>query len=210
LKAFPILLFATLEVVLLFFAELPAQEVDPIPPQPAPAKARLLQAGDIIRFEIEEEERPKPQLLRVMASGEVLVPHVGLILAAGKSTEEFAEIVSSELEKEFFKKATVKALIAPEAAPAEGTDGYGDLFNRRDREAKQNASVTLYGPFANRGTHQLGPKLKTVGDLLKLGGPLPKTGVREKLRLYRLHPENPGMGTVLLNPTDDEVLQAGD
>jgi len=65
-----------------------------------------LKTGDRLVYEV-KEEREEPVLLTVNARGELLVPLVGSVPAAGKTSKELAYELKSELEEEFFHRATV-------------------------------------------------------------------------------------------------------
>jgi len=78
----------------------------------APSRMELLddewelQTGDRLVYEV-KEEREEPVLLTVNARGELLVPLVGSVPAAGKTSKELAYELKSELEEDFFHRATV-------------------------------------------------------------------------------------------------------
>ena len=76
-------------------------------------KYRLM-IGDQLSFRIiEDEEEPKP--LIVTDSGEVQVPYIGRYSAVGKTCKELALALKVELEKEYYKQATV--IIAVDSKP---------------------------------------------------------------------------------------------
>lgn len=66
----------------------------------------LLAIGDRLSFRIvEDEEEPKP--LFVTDSGELEVPYIGRFPAVGKSCKELARELQAELQKEYYRHATV-------------------------------------------------------------------------------------------------------
>ena len=65
-----------------------------------------LAPGDRLSFQItEDREAPKP--LIVTDSGEVDIPYIGRVSVAGKTCKEVAGLVKSQLEKEYYYRATV-------------------------------------------------------------------------------------------------------
>jgi protein involved in polysaccharide export with SLBB domain len=65
-----------------------------------------LAIGDRLSFRIvEDEEDPKP--LFVTDSGDLEVPYIGRFPAVGKTCKELAYALKAELQKEYYKKATV-------------------------------------------------------------------------------------------------------
>ena len=105
------------------------QESQPLPAQPAPRPAapeppttstvmrtnsmnvlddrRRLGANDFVSFRVVEDRDNESQRLRVNDNGQLEVPYVGLIQAAGKTSKELAYNVKSLLEKEYYYNATV-------------------------------------------------------------------------------------------------------
>ncbi|MBL9146237.1 MAG: protein kinase [Verrucomicrobiaceae bacterium] len=67
---------------------------------------QLIKPGDTLRFQI-IEDKDDPVTVRVMPSGEVPLPLIGLISAAGKTCPQLAEQVRVELKKRFYRDATV-------------------------------------------------------------------------------------------------------
>jgi protein involved in polysaccharide export with SLBB domain len=62
--------------------------------------------GDQLSFRVIEDEDP-PKLVTITASGEVEIPYIGRIQAAGKTCRTLAYELKSALEKEYYIKATV-------------------------------------------------------------------------------------------------------
>lgn len=65
-----------------------------------------LKVGDRLIYEV-VEEREEPLLLTVNGKGELLVPLIGTIPAAGKTGKTLAYEIKAELEEDFFHRATV-------------------------------------------------------------------------------------------------------
>ena len=73
---------------------------------------RKLEAGDVVSFRIVEEGSANAvKSLRLNESGAVNIPHLGMVMAAGKTCYQLARQLSFELEKDFFKKATVIVIL---------------------------------------------------------------------------------------------------
>lgn len=78
---------------------------------------RLIKAGDVIRFLIVEDQK-EPVVMKVMASGDVSLPYVGLIRAEGKTCSQLTTEVRAALVKSNFKSATLVIAFKPAAAAA--------------------------------------------------------------------------------------------
>src|SRR3954453_6280165 len=68
---------------------------------------KRLGPNDFISFRVIEDRDNESQHLRVNDNGELEVPYVGLVQAAGKSCKELAFIIKSLLEREYYYHATV-------------------------------------------------------------------------------------------------------
>jgi polysaccharide export outer membrane protein len=108
---------------------LPAQETSPAMAPPIPKAAAVepattntvmrtnsmavlddkkkLGSNDFVSFRVVEDRDNETQRLRVNDSGELEVPYVGLVQAAGKSCRELAYSVKAALEREYYYHATV-------------------------------------------------------------------------------------------------------
>ena len=68
---------------------------------------RRLGANDFVSFRVVEDRDNESQRLRVNDNGQLEVPYVGLVAAAGKTSKELAYNIKSLLEKEYYYNATV-------------------------------------------------------------------------------------------------------
>ena len=68
---------------------------------------RRLGANDHVSFRVVEDRDNESQRLRVNDNGQLEVPYVGLVPAAGKTSKEIAYNIKSLLEKEYYYNATV-------------------------------------------------------------------------------------------------------
>ena len=73
-----------------------------------------LAIGDQLSFQIIEDE-DDPKNLTVTDSGDVQVPYIGRYPAVGKTSKELALALKTELEKEYYRQATV--IIAVDSKP---------------------------------------------------------------------------------------------
>jgi hypothetical protein len=69
-------------------------------------ESRALQIGDHLSFRIVEDKSPV-KTLRVMDSGEIQVPYIGLVTAKDLTAKQVAYVIKAELEKQYFNQATV-------------------------------------------------------------------------------------------------------
>src|SRR5438034_3061285 len=67
----------------------------------------MLGSNDYVSFRVVEDRDNESHHLRVNNSGELEVPYVGLVQAAGKSCKELAFAVKALLEREYYYHATV-------------------------------------------------------------------------------------------------------
>ena len=73
-----------------------------------------LSIGDQLSYQIIEDE-DDPKILTVTDSGDLQVPYLGRYPAAGKTCKQLAAALKVELEKEYYRQATV--IIAVDAKP---------------------------------------------------------------------------------------------
>ncbi len=70
-----------------------------------------LRVGDTVSFEILEDRilelQAAPSSLAVADSGELDVPYIGRVMAAGKTCKQLAGEIKTALEKDYYKTATV-------------------------------------------------------------------------------------------------------
>lgn len=66
-----------------------------------------LGSNDFVSFRVVEDRDNESQRLRVNDNGQLEVPYVGLVQAAGRTSKEVAYAVKAALEKEYYYHATV-------------------------------------------------------------------------------------------------------
>ena len=81
--------------------------------------SRRLGAGDRLSYRVVEERR-EPIALVVADSGELEVPLIGRLSAAGRTCKELAQAIKPMLEREYFFKATVIVGLDAVSAKARG------------------------------------------------------------------------------------------
>jgi polysaccharide export outer membrane protein len=68
---------------------------------------RKLAIGDAVSYRVVEERKTAPEHLSVTDSGELEVPYIGRVSAAGLTCRSLAEQIKTLLEKDYFYHATV-------------------------------------------------------------------------------------------------------
>jgi protein involved in polysaccharide export with SLBB domain len=145
------------------FSDVPpdfSEQVSPAAPAPAttPTNAmatlddkHLLAIGDRLSFRVVEDEED-PRALVVTDSGELEVPYLGRFAAAGKTCRELALALKSELEKEYYYRATVVIAV--------------------DLMARSRGKVYLVGPVRMPGPQEIpSDEVLTVSKaVLRAGG----------------------------------------
>jgi protein involved in polysaccharide export with SLBB domain len=134
---------------------------------------KRLGSNDYVSFRVVEDRDNESQHLRVNDSGELEVPYVGLVQAAGKSCKELAFTVKAALEREYYYHATVIIAVdhisersrgkvyvtgqvkaqGPQEIPADETytvskaviraGGFGDFGNKRKVKLTRKNGTTL-------------------------------------------------------------------
>jgi protein involved in polysaccharide export with SLBB domain len=68
---------------------------------------KRLGPNDFVSFRVVEDRDNESQRLRVNENGQIEVPYVGLVQAAGRTSKEIAYSVKAMLEREYYYNATV-------------------------------------------------------------------------------------------------------
>ena len=157
--------------------------------------SQTIAAGDTISIRILEDRREALQLV-VAVTGEVQVPYVGLIHAKGKTCRELAYSIKRELEKNFFKNATVVIAI--------------DKINVEDAMRMKEVDLEFYvmfGIVAKQGKYDL-PENEDISisqAILRAGG-FAQFANKERVKIIRKTPH--GNKTILVNV--DGIMRQGD
>jgi polysaccharide export outer membrane protein len=162
-----------------------------------------LRPGDKVSFSVAEEHKA-PLELTVMASGEIDLPYIGRYSVAGKSCRAVEAALREELEKKYFKHATVTlALNQVGSMPLQGT---------------ANIRVYFTGAIRSQGAREFAPdNTITVSKAILIVGGFSDFADQKKVQLIRRLPNGKSQITVvnvrdlLLGKSgNDPVLQAED
>jgi protein involved in polysaccharide export with SLBB domain len=155
-----------------------------------------LKNGDRLVYQV-LEEREDPVLLAINGNGDLLVPLVGSIPAAGKTSKELAYSVKALLEKDFFHRATV-------------------VISQRE-EDRNRGRVTVIGEVKRQG-EQLIPvdAPLTLSQAILQGGGFTLYANRSNVSVVSEGQEEPrvelDLGAMMERGdlSQDPILQAGD
>ncbi len=169
---------------------LSAQEATPPMMQPQPARAvtpepattstvmrtnsmnvlddrTRLGPNDFVSFRVVEDRDNESQHLRVNANGQLEVPYIGLVQAAGKTSKELAYNVKAALEKEYYYHATVIMAV--------------DQVSEKSR-----GKVYVYGAVKGQGPQEIPPdEAYTVSKAIIRAGGFGDFADKRKIKLTR-------------------------
>jgi len=121
---------------------------------------KRLGSNDYVSFRVVEDRDNESQHLRVNDSGELEVPYIGLVPAAGKSCKELAYTVKAALEREYYYHATVIIAVDHISEKSRGkVYVYGSVKGQGPQEIPADESYTVskaiiraggFGDFANK------------------------------------------------------------
>lgn len=121
---------------------------------------KKLGPNDYVSFRVVEDRDNESQHLRVNDNGELEVPYVGLVQAAGKSCRELAYTVKSALEREYYYHATVIIAVDHISEKSRGrVYVYGSVKGQGPQEIPAGETYTVskaiiraggFGDFANK------------------------------------------------------------
>jgi protein involved in polysaccharide export with SLBB domain len=159
---------------------------------------RKLSVGDQISYRVVEEQKA-PLPLVVRDSGEVDVPLLGLVKAAGKTCKELAEQLKPLLEKDYFYKATV-------------------IIGLDTESTRSLGKVYIMGQVHTQGSVELpSNEPLTVSQAVLMNGGLADFADKHHVKLIRKGPDGKSVTTnvdidaVYRGRSDkDPVLQPGD
>ncbi len=178
--------------------------------QSTPSGDRRIVVGQALVFRIVEDE-DAPVTLRVDDAGQIKVPYLGKMPAAGKSTSELALEIKHALERSLYKKATVMIAITrrPNSSAASGPANALAHFSGR---------VYLAGEVNKQGPLDLpADETLTVSRAILRAGGFSEFANRKKVKLIRqtVNRFNTRIIDVTLiidggRPDLDPVLRTGD
>jgi len=121
---------------------------------------KRLGANDYVSFRVVEDRDNESQLLRINDNGELEVPYIGLVPAAGKSCKQLAYNVKAALEREYYYNATVIIAVDRVSEKSRGrVYVYGSVKGQGPQEIPPDESYTVskaviraggFGDFANK------------------------------------------------------------
>ncbi|HMG06513.1 MAG TPA: polysaccharide biosynthesis/export family protein [Chthoniobacterales bacterium] len=121
---------------------------------------KKLGSNDYVSFRVVEDRDNESQHLRVNDSGELEVPYVGLVQAAGKSCKELAYNIKAALEREYYYHATVIIAVDHISEKSRGkVYVYGSVKAQGPQEIPADESYTVskaviraggFGDFADK------------------------------------------------------------
>jgi polysaccharide biosynthesis/export protein len=121
---------------------------------------KRLGSNDFVSFRVVEDRDNESQHLRVNDSGELEVPYIGLVQAAGRTCKELAYSVKASLEREYYYHATVIIAVDHISEKSRGKiDVYGSVKVQGPQEIPADESYTVskaviraggFGDFANK------------------------------------------------------------
>jgi len=116
--------------------------------------------NDFVSFRVVEDRDNESQRLRVNDNGQLEVPYVGLVPAAGKTSKELAFAVKNALEKEYYYHATVIIAVDHVSEKSRGkVYVYGSVKGQGPQEIPPDEAYTVskaviraggFGDFANK------------------------------------------------------------
>jgi protein involved in polysaccharide export with SLBB domain len=114
---------------------------------------RPLAVGDTLSYRV-VQERLEPRPILVTDSGEVEIPLIGRVPAAGRTCRELAGAIKSELEKEYF------------------WPGHATVILGLDSAAKTRGRVLLTGEVRTQGSQEIPPtgEFTVTKAILQAGG----------------------------------------
>jgi protein involved in polysaccharide export with SLBB domain len=121
---------------------------------------KRLGRDDYVSFRVVEDRDDESQRLRVNDNGELEVPYIGLVPAAGKTCRELAYMIKAALEKEYYYHATVILAVDKVSEKARGkVYVYGAVKQQGPQEIPSDETYTVskaiihaggFGDFADK------------------------------------------------------------
>jgi polysaccharide biosynthesis/export protein len=138
--------------------------------------SRTIQPGYVVSIRI-LEDRKDAQQQKVAVTGEVQVPYIGLVRAAGRTCKELAYLIKRDLEKSFFISATV--VIAIDLIPDTPGGTYGVELE----------TYTMFGFVLKQGKYDL-PATEdvTISQAILRAGGFAQFADKEHVKIVRTTP----------------------
>jgi protein involved in polysaccharide export with SLBB domain len=182
----------------------PLRKIDTLVSMDELDNSQKLKPDNIVSVRILEDKREALQQ-GIARTGQIVAPYVGLIKAEGQTCRELAFQIKSELEKSFFKQATVLVTF----------DAVGENFTHC--VLSELPSVVAFGTIAKQGKYDFeGIPEHKLSALIKRAGGFTAKDTIPKIRVIRKTAQGNQTividGKALLNKEReaDLVLQAND
>lgn len=121
---------------------------------------KKLGSNDYVSFRVVEDRDNESQRLRINDNGELEVPYIGLVPAAGRSCKDLAYSVKAALEREYYYHATVIIAVDHVSEKSRGkVYVYGSVKGQGPQEIPPDESYTVskaiiraggFGDFADK------------------------------------------------------------
>lgn len=156
-----------------------------------------LNIGDSVVMRI-VEDKGVPNRLQVQESGDIVVPYLNLVRAAGRTCRELAMEMKTELEKQYFQQATVIIALERRYTPPGSTGG---SRGGPDWRPDDTGYITIYGQVIRQGKYEFLPEdqLTASQAILRAGGFAP-FAKDKAVRVIRKTPK--GNVTIVVNLRD--------
>ncbi|MBL9134126.1 MAG: polysaccharide biosynthesis/export family protein, partial [Verrucomicrobiaceae bacterium] len=158
--------------------------------------SRPIQPGYIISIRILEDRKDAVQQ-RVAVTGEVQVPYIGLVKAAGRSCRELAYSIKRDLEKSFFITATVVIAIdqVPENPRNMGPDG----------TMRELDTYVMFGFVMKQGKYDMPMEDLTISQAILRAGGFAQFADVKHVKIVRTTPQ--GEKKIMVNV--DDIMRKG-
>ena len=157
---------------------------------------RAIRPGDVVSFRV-IEDRKEPRQVTVGVTGEIQAPYVGLVKAAGRTSRALADAIKVELERSYFKKATVIVVIDQTREESRGPGVYNiDL-----------EFFTVFGQVLRQGKYELpSDEDITISQAILRAGGFAQFGNPKQVKVVRQLPDGQNK-TILVNC--DDIMRKG-
>jgi protein involved in polysaccharide export with SLBB domain len=157
---------------------------------------RPIRPGDVVSLRI-IEDRKEPRQVTVGVTGEIQAPYVGLVKAAGRTSRSLADSIKVELERSYFKKATVIVAIDQTREESRGPGVYNiDL-----------EFFTVFGQVLRQGKYELpSDEDVTISQAILRAGGFAQFGNPKRVKVVRQLPD--GRNKTILVDCDD-IMRKG-
>jgi len=157
---------------------------------------RAIRPGDVVSLRV-IEDRKEPIQVTVGVTGEIQAPYVGLVKAAGRTSRQLADAIKTDLERSYFKTATV--IVAIDRTREESR---GPGFYNVDMEF-----FTVFGQVIRQGKYELPlDEDITISQAILRAGGFAQFGNPKKVKLVRQLPS--GENRTILVDCDD-IMRKG-